>query len=116
MNVDFKFLLNLVKLDLRENKIVSIPKEIEDLKRLDVCLLGHNRLSSIPGQFFKLVRMEVLDVSHNLFSPMAPVESGNMELLRDLKEWDISIGQLTKLKVCYVSLGSFQYAYKQLCI
>ena len=99
MSVDFKYLLNLQKLDLRENEITVIPKEIEDLKRLDVCLLGHNRLSVIPGHFFKLFRMEIFDISHNLFAPKAPFESGNMELLKDLKEWDISVGRFTKLSV-----------------
>jgi Leucine-rich repeat (LRR) protein len=92
--------MNLQKLDLRENKITSIPKEIEDLTRLNVCLFGHNRLNFIPGHFFKLFRMEIFDVSNNLFSPKAPVESGNMELLKDLKEWDISVGRLSKLSVC----------------
>lgn len=99
MSVDFKYLLNLQKLDLRENEITVVPKEIEDLKRLDVCLFGHNKISYIPGHFFKLFRMEVFDVSYNLFNPKAPYESGNMELLKDLKEWDISVGRFTKLLV-----------------
>ena len=43
--------------------------------------------------------MEVFDASHNLFTPTAPSEAGNMELLKDLKEWDISVGQFVKLSV-----------------
>ena len=48
------FICSLQKLDLRENEIESIPREIEDLKKLNVCLFGHNKLNAIPGHFFKL--------------------------------------------------------------
>ena len=41
--------------------------------------------------------MTFLDFSHNKFESI-PIETGNLELLRDLGTWDVGISQLTKLR------------------
>ena len=41
-------------LNLRNNQLAEIPKEIEDCKFLRIVLLGKNLLSTLPGQFFLL--------------------------------------------------------------
>jgi Leucine-rich repeat (LRR) protein len=47
--------------------------------------------------FIFLGELEHLDFSHNLFKEI-PIISGNLELLKDLKEWDVGIGLLNFLR------------------
>lgn len=57
-------LSSLETLDLSNNEISSIPKEIENLKKLKVLCLGFNNLHSVPV-FFEKLEIEYLDLSEN---------------------------------------------------
>jgi len=90
---DVQFLVNLQRLDLRRNRIKKIPREVEELKKLMNFWLGFNQLAELPGNMYKLVKLEELDLSNNQFTPKCPTEVGNMELLKDLREWEVGIGR-----------------------
>ena len=53
--------------------------------------------------------MENLDLSHNSFDEL-PVISGNLELLKELKEWDVGIGlfvNLTRLDISHNRISTW---------
>ena len=102
ISTEIQHLTDLELLDISYNVIETFPVEIEELEKL-VCLRASNNiLLDLPGQFYKLSELEILDFSHNEFESL-PIISGNLELLKDLKEWDVGIGCLTKLRHLDVS-------------
>ncbi|XP_063072924.1 volume-regulated anion channel subunit LRRC8C-like [Engraulis encrasicolus] len=90
-------LLNLQKLDLRDNKlnsvheivsfqnlprftclklwhnnIAQIPEDIRKLASLESLYFSHNRITSLPIQLFQCSRLSYLDLSHNKVSVVPP--------------------------------------------
>jgi hypothetical protein len=98
LSSDIQYLPRLRSLDISHNYIASIPVEIEELRRIEVFNAASNQLSSLPGHFFKLREMQELDISSNPFTIM-PIEIGSLELLKELREWEVSIGLFSKLRV-----------------
>lgn len=102
LSTEIQHLTELELLDISFNLIETFPVEIEELTKL-VCLrASNNRLIDLPGQFYKLAELEILDFGHNEFESL-PIISGNLELLKELKEWDVGIGCLTKIRHLDVS-------------
>lgn len=106
-------------LDVRHNLIRYMPQEMEELKDLTEFYAGHNRLSTYSANFYKLsesiplhlselscVRLTLffantekiqrLDFSYNKFVEL-PLESGNLELVNELGEWEVGIGMFKNL-------------------
>jgi Leucine-rich repeat (LRR) protein len=128
---------SLEVLDLRRNKIRKVPLELEEVKGLKVLLLAHNKIEHYPGNIYRLgikftaltplllhdmtcciiaAGMQNLDLSHNRF-PSIPVEVGNMELLKDLHEWEVGIGlfqKLSELNVSYCKLTEWPGQVKKI--
>lgn len=75
-------LTNLEKLDLRDNNLISLPKSIGKLSKLNELYLSNNQLRTLPNDLKNLVDLERLDLGRNNLS------------IQDIQGW---IGQLTKL-------------------
>lgn len=59
---------NISKLDLSNQNLKSIPKEVFALKNLKTLDLSNNNISIIPSDIIKLKRLEILDASNNKIS------------------------------------------------
>jgi hypothetical protein len=66
-------LKNLKNLYLKNNSLddFSLPKELEQLKQLEVINLGGNRLKQFPYQLFQLINLKEIYLGSNqiLFLP-----------------------------------------------
>lgn len=60
-------------LDLRENRLRSLPEEISGLTELRELFLSHNLLERLPQATSRLHKLEILEVSHNRLSSVAEV-------------------------------------------
>ncbi|GMH97099.1 hypothetical protein TrST_g4169 [Triparma strigata] len=92
---DMGELLGLVKLNISNNKILKLPAELEDLTALTHLDMSHNLLRTYPPTLYKLPLI-YWDVSFNQLSDI-PVEVGNLQLLRETKEWEVGIGIVATL-------------------
>ncbi len=97
-------LTKLEKLDLRRNKITTIPAEITKLVNLTSLDLNSNQISTIPAEITKLVNLTSLDLNSNQITTI-PTEIAKLVNLTslDLNSNQISvippeIGNLTKLQ------------------
>jgi len=83
-----KFVLNL-----NNNKIKTIPKQISNLKKLRILQLSNNKITSLPKTFNELESLQKLNISKNLF-----VDFPN-EILR--------LSRMKNLWLNYLQLKSF---------
>ncbi|GAM17642.1 hypothetical protein SAMD00019534_008170 [Acytostelium subglobosum LB1] len=74
---------HLVELDLSDNRITELPKEIQDLKSLRILILRDNRLENIPLEVSYLKDLKILELQGNPLSdfPPAVIASGTKNLL-----------------------------------
>eukprot|EP01038_Epipyxis_sp_PR26KG_P004179 gene4179-5947_t len=93
---NIQYLINLTNLDVSHNEIRGLPKEMEELTKLTELNIGFNKIKTYQGTFYKLHKMKRLNLSNNKF-PTIPIETGNLELLRELGKWDIGIALMDKL-------------------
>lgn len=103
---DIQYLTNLQTLNIRNNWIQHLPKQLEELKQMRNFLAGSNFLSWFPCTFYKMRDIVELDLSHNDFVEM-PLEVGNIELLKDLGEWEVGLGILTSMMNLDLSYNKF---------
>ena len=113
LSSDIQYLVKLQYLDISFNVIEVIPVEIEELRDLRVINMSKNRLSKLPGNFFKLDKLTELYLSRNRFE-ICPMEIGSLELLKDLREWEVGIGRLTSLEVFSLAHNGISEWPKQL--
>ncbi|GMH60441.1 hypothetical protein TrLO_g3824 [Triparma laevis f. longispina] len=85
----------LRKLNISFNKILELPAELEDLTLLTHLDISHNVLRTYPPTLYKLPLI-YWDVSYNQLTSI-PVEIGNLQLLRETKEWEVGIGIVSTL-------------------
>ena len=97
-------LLNTKELDLNNNKLTKIPKEIGNLKNLKKLYLSGNQLTEIPKEIGNLKNLQKLDLDYNQLKKI-PKEIGNLKNLKrlllynnQLTEIPKEIGNLKKLK------------------
>lgn len=45
---------SLRKLDLSDNQLHTLPKEMEELKQLEELDISHNQITNYPGNIYKL--------------------------------------------------------------
>jgi Leucine-rich repeat (LRR) protein len=103
-------LYNKKSLDLSNNGLSEIPKEIGQLQNLQRLYLGYNKLSEIPKEIRQLQNLQRLYLSYNKLSEI-PKEIGQLQHLHtlylnnnELSEIPKEIGQLKHLKYLYLSL------------
>ena len=97
LSSNVQYLIRLQSLDLSHNNFERLPKQLEELVVIRELKATHNLLhvGSITGYFYKLSTLQLLDLSHNLFKDM-PVETGNMELFKATKQWEVGLQCLQK--------------------
>ncbi len=100
-------LVSQQKLDLRNNKLISLPKEIGNLVMLQYLSLHCNQLTSLPEEIGHLVMLQKLDLDSNKLTSL-PKEIGNLAMLQVL---DLRYNQLTSLPKEIGNLVTLQYLY-----
>ncbi|KAJ1453237.1 hypothetical protein M885DRAFT_466676, partial [Pelagophyceae sp. CCMP2097] len=93
---DLGSLTNLTRLDYSNNVITKLPLELQDLVLLRTFILRHNRLRQLPPRLYRLAALEDWDVAFNELVDL-PVLSGDVDLLRETRVWDVGLGLLAKL-------------------
>lgn len=99
---DVQYLSKLIVLDVGHNKLDSLPLELREAVHMRELYASHNLIASFSGHIYKLVELERLDLSHNLFTDL-PMETGNLELLKELGIFEVGISRLTCLVFLDVS-------------
>ena len=80
---DFYKLANLQELYLKKNQLKSLPAEITNLINLQKLDLSTNSLISLPNDFYKLVNLQELYLSKNQLKSL-PVKINNLINLQKL--------------------------------
>ena len=74
-NIDF--FSKLTCLNLKTNKLNTLPKEIGKLTKLRILYLDNNNLSTLPKEIEKLIELRILSLNDNHFSTL-PKEIENL--------------------------------------
>ncbi|KAI8347622.1 hypothetical protein EDC96DRAFT_567732 [Choanephora cucurbitarum] len=89
------FLQTLVSLQLQNNQLTSLPKELWRLEHLQELNLGHNQLTEIPPDVGSLAHLAELYLHNNQIQQMP----SQLRRLRDLSILDLTDNQLHCLPV-----------------
>ncbi|EPG49490.1 leucine rich repeat protein [Leptospira kirschneri serovar Cynopteri str. 3522 CT] len=68
-------------MDLSYNQLTTFPKEIEQLKNLQVLDLGSNQLTTLPEEIEQLKNLQVLDLGSNQLTTL-PEGIGQLQNLQ----------------------------------
>jgi len=90
---EIKKLENLEEIDLYNNRLQYLPKEIWKLKKLKILNLKNNQLQSLLDKIDELTNLEKLDLSYNRIKEI-PKEIWK---LKKLKILDVSYNRIEKL-------------------
>lgn len=74
----------VIHLELRKDKLTSIPISIQQFQNLEILDLGKNKLDSIPAFILGLKSLKELNISNNQFTSIPRILS-KMEKLKTLK-------------------------------
>lgn len=95
---------NVIKLNLRKEKLTAFPEELKQFPNLKYLNLGRNNIKRIPEELGHLKNLEYLDLTSNEIDTLGPA-IGDLENLRVLKLGNNEIyhippeiGNLRKLK------------------
>ena len=80
-------LLELRELYLDKNQITELPADISRLNKLEKLSLQHNELSLFPRSVLELSSLEFLDLADNMIDSI-PDEIVHLEQLNTLSMWD----------------------------
>jgi len=81
----------IVHLNLDNNSLKSVPKQIGEFTKLESLTLFNNRLQTIPKELSRVPNLQSLDVSHNRLESL-PIEVLKMKSLKCIKaDKDISV-------------------------
>ncbi len=76
-------LKNLSELNLSNNRLTDLPKELAKISKLKLLNLGYNLFNAIPETIFQLHQLETLNMEANLIR-VIPSAIGNLTNLTDL--------------------------------
>lgn len=112
----------ITELDLKGNRLSSLPEEFGTLVNLEVLDLSSNQLAALPDSFRKLAKLRKL----NLYSNELPAIPGVLENLKALENLNIRanrleslpewMGQLPHLRILDVSNNNIDSIPRQLCL
>ena len=86
---------NLIMLDISENEIQEIPKELEQLKSLRILLINDNQISDLGSGILSLVNLEVLTASNNKINKLTS-DIGKLVNLEQLQLQNNLIGNIPR--------------------
>lgn len=117
----FFCLRNLTFLDLKDNKLLKIPKKMAFLTQLKVLKLDNNRIEMVPSHIENLHSLELLSLNGNQISYISPNISKltNLTTLKlsnnRIDNIPIELGQLKKLEVLHIDVNYFTEIPTTLC-
>ena len=86
-------LYNLRELELKNNQLTEIPKELGNLTELETLILNGNKLTEIPKELGNLTNLKYLYLYNNKLTEI-PKELGNLTNLQNLS---LGVNQLTEI-------------------
>jgi hypothetical protein len=98
-------LVNVTKLILADNNLISLPSTIEKIQGLEFLSLTANSFANFPHQINNLRNLKYLHISKNSLSSL-PTEIGT---LSNLKELQIQMNQLENLPIEIGTLENLEY-------
>nr|XP_006823254.1 PREDICTED: uncharacterized protein LOC100370876 [Saccoglossus kowalevskii] len=98
-------LLELTVLDISDNKLQKIPKQIRILKNLKELYLSNNEIKTVPCEITHLTELHELDISNNELEHLPP-EIDNMTNLQSLY---IQRNRLMELPRTIVHIDNLKY-------
>jgi Leucine-rich repeat (LRR) protein len=104
---DIGFLKHLKNLNLSNNKITTLGAKFFDLVNLEYLFLNNNKLKSFPVQVVNLTKLKALDLSGNLFSKL-PIELTGFQPLSSL---NLSNNQFTEFPFEILSLENLTHLW-----
>jgi len=114
-------LLNLVNIDLSDNKLLKISKNFRLFKNLKSLKLDNNQISFIPSFIGELSQLEVFSISKNLLS-IIPTSIQDLSKLKTfcfsnnkIENMPIEFGQLNSLNILYMDCNYFTKIPTTLC-
>nr|AAV90731.1 leucine rich protein [Aedes albopictus] len=116
VSIEMVDLPKLLKLDLSQNFLKSIPRNFGQLRALDDLNLSHNKLEYVEISHFNgLTKLKVLDLQFNnlLIGSLAPAILPALEVLRlescYLQQLDLFGIEMPKLKKLYLNDNKLEY-------
>lgn len=91
-------LINLEELDVSHNQLTRLPSCLQTTTTLTVIRASHNLIQTFSPKLWKLREIRHLDLSHNRLKELPYVE-GDLQLLRETREWQVGVGLLVGLEV-----------------
>ena len=114
-------LLNLVNIDLSENKLLKISKNFRLFKNLKSLKLDNNQISFIPSYIGELNQLEIFSISKNLLS-IIPTSIQDLSKLKSfyfsynkIENVPIEFGQLNSLNILHMDCNYFTKIPTTLC-
>ena len=111
----------IVKLDLDNLALDTIPISIGNLEYLRWIELENNNLTAIPEQFGSLIELWYLDIYNNNISDI-PVSLQNLSNLRELyiynnniEELDLNFSYLVNLEKLWINNNQIEYIDSSIC-
>ena len=98
-----KGLDSLMKIDLSDNQITSIPSSIKDLTGLESLILYDNLITELPDSFVLLRQLRHLDLSSNKITGI-----GKEIEITQLQYLNLENNKITELKVDFKKLSSLR--------
>ena len=114
-------LINLINIDLSDNKLLKISKNFRLFKNLKSLKLDHNRISFIPSFIGELNQLEIFSISNNCLS-IIPTSIQDLTKLKSfyfscnkIDNMPIEFGQLNSLNILYMDCNHFTEIPTTLC-
>src|SRR3970040_1175386 len=104
-NEEIGQLTNLQYLELRDNKLTTLPAEIGRLTNLQTLTLSDNKLTTLPAEIVRLTNLQYLWLYYNKLTTL-PAEIGRLTNLQTLT---LSDNKLTTLPAEIIELTNLQY-------
>jgi leucine-rich repeat protein SHOC2 len=93
-------------LNIAHNRLQTLPMELCELNNLTELNASYNQISTFSGHLYRLVKLQHLNLSYNSFVDL-PVETGNLELLQELRLFEVGISQYQQLQFLDLSHCNF---------